>query len=92
MSLKSRGTLCMSHLSVSVLNEWGGLIFSGKFPSRKSAKDFIEWRIEELLAQGAMDIVLVDNTSHTENRYSASAIAGGVFATIRTDWRYAVAA
>jgi hypothetical protein len=82
----------MSHVSVSVLNEWGGLIFSANFPSRKSVKNFIEWRIEELLAQGAMDILLVDNTAQTETRCSASAIAGGVFATIRTDWRYALAA
>lgn len=82
----------MSHLSVSVLNEWGGIIFSDQFPTRKSAKDFIEWRIEELLAQGATDIVLVDKTAQTETRYSACAIAGGVFATIRTDWRYALAA
>lgn len=82
----------MSHVSVSVLNEWGGLILSNHFPCRKSVKDFIEWRIEDLLAQGATDIVLIDNTAQTETRYSASAIAGGVFATIRTDWRYALAA
>ncbi len=82
----------MSHLGVSALNEAGASIFSGQFPTRKSAMNFIEWRIEELLAQGAIDIVVIEFTAQTETRYNASAIANGVFATIRTDWRYALAA
>lgn len=82
----------MSHLGVSALNETGAPIFSGEFPTRKNAMDFIEWRIEELLARGARDIVVMEFTTQTETRYSAAAIANGVFATIRTDWRYALAA
>ncbi len=82
----------MSHLDVSVLNDLGVSIFSGRFPSRKSTMDFIEWRIEQLLAQGATYVVMVNKDAQTETRYSAAAIADGVFATIKTNWRYALAA
>ncbi len=80
----------MDRLVVSVLNEWGAKLFSAQFPSHSTAKSFIEWRIEELLAQGAKYIDMVDKDTHAETRYCAAAIADGVFAAIKTDWRYAL--
>ncbi len=80
----------MDRLVVSVLNESGAELFSAGFPSHKTAKSFIEWRIEELLANGAKYVDLLDQDIRTETRYCAAAIADGVFATIKTDWRYAL--
>lgn len=80
----------MGRLIVSVLNESGTHIFSAELSTRKIAKCFIEWRIEELLAQGAEYIHMVDEDAQTETRYCAAAIANGVFAAIKTDWRYAL--
>ncbi len=80
----------MGRLVVSVPNESGAHIFSAEFPSHSSAKCFIEWRIEELLAQGAKYVDMADKDAATEIRYCATAIADGVFAAIQTDWRYAI--
>ncbi len=43
----------MGRLVVSVLDGSGARQFSAEFPTSKTAKDFVEWRIEELLDQGA---------------------------------------
>ncbi len=80
----------MDRLVVSVLNDSGTQLLSAGFPSHSTAKSFIEWRIEELLAQGAKYIDMVDKDTHAETRFCAAAIADGVFATIKTDWRYAL--
>jgi hypothetical protein len=80
----------MDRLVASVLNESGARLFSAEFASHKAVKNFIEWRIEELLAQGAKYVDMIDEDAQTETRYCAAAIADGVFATIKTDWRYAV--
>jgi hypothetical protein len=80
----------MGHFVVSVVSELGVSLFSATFPSRKRAMDFVEWRIDELISQGATYVVMVDNAAQTEARYSASAIADGVFATIKSDWRNAL--
>lgn len=80
----------MNRLDVSVLNEAGAKLFSAQFPSHSTAKSFIEWRIEELLAQGAKYVDMVDKDTHAKSRYCAAAIADGVFATIETNWRYAL--
>lgn len=80
----------MDRLAVSVLNELGERLFSAEFSSNGAAKNFIDWRIEDLLAQGAKFIDMVDKDTQAESRYCASAIADGVFATIKTDWRHAL--
>ncbi len=77
----------MDRLVVSVLDESGARQFSAKFPTPKTAKDFIEWRIEELLDQGATYIVVTEKDAQTESRYRAADIADCVF--IPADWRYA---
>jgi hypothetical protein len=81
----------MGCLVVSVLNESGARQFSAEFPSHKTAKDFVEWRIEELLAQGARYVVVADKDTQTETRYDAAGIANCVFIGIKTGWRYALA-
>lgn len=80
----------MGRLAVSVLNELEAHVFSAEFPTHTIAKNFIEWRIEDFLAQGAKYVDMIDKDTHAETRYSAAAIADGVFATIKTDWRYAL--
>lgn len=80
----------MDRLDVSILNESGAKLFSAQFAPHSTAKSFIEWRIEELLTQGAKYIDMVDKDTHAETRFCAAAIANGVFATIKTDWRYAL--
>jgi hypothetical protein len=80
----------MGRLIVSVVNESGAQCFSAEFPTHKNAMCFIEWRIEELLAQGAKYIDMVEKDSQTETRYCANAIADGVFTAVKPDWRYAL--
>jgi hypothetical protein len=79
----------MGCLVVSVLNESGARQLSAGFPSHKTAKDFVEWRIEELLAQGARYVVVADRDAQTEARYHAAGIADCVFVGIK-DWRHAL--
>ncbi len=77
----------MGRFVVSVLDASGARQFSAEFPTPKTARDFIEWRIEELLDQGAKYILVADNDTQTETRYRAAGIADCVF--IPADWRYA---
>lgn len=79
----------MGCLVVSVLNESGARQFSAEFPSHKTAKNFVEWRIEELLDQGAKYVVVADKDAQTETRFRAAGIADCIFVTIKTDWRSA---
>ncbi len=60
-----REKLRMGRLGVSVVNEQGGGIFSAEFLTHKTAKCFIEWRLEELLAQGAKYVDIVDRDAQT---------------------------
>jgi hypothetical protein len=80
----------MGCLVLSVLNESGARQFSAEFPSDKAAKDFVEWRIEELLAHGARYVVVAEKDALTETRYHAAGIADCVFVGIETDWRHAL--
>ncbi len=80
----------MGQLGVSVVNELGADILSAEFVTHKNAKRFIEWRLEELLARGAKYVDMVDKDAQTETRYCVIMIADGVFATRKTDWRYAI--
>jgi carbon monoxide dehydrogenase subunit G len=80
----------MGRLGVSVRNTLGAQILSAEFLTHKTAKCFIEWRIEALVAQGAKYVDVIDKDAQTETRYSAATIAGGVLATMITDWRYAI--
>ncbi len=47
----------------------------------------VEWRIEELLYEGAEYVVVADTDAHTETKYRAVRIADCVF--VARDWRYA---
>ncbi len=77
----------MRRLVVSVLNESGVRQLSAEFPTPKAAKHFIEWRIEELLDDGAAYVVVADTETQTETKYRAARIADCVF--VARDWRYA---
>jgi hypothetical protein len=55
-----------------------------------NVKAFVEWRIKELLAQGAIYVVVADKDAQTETRYHAAGTADCVFVAIKTDWRYAL--
>ncbi len=78
----------MRRLVVSVLNESQACQFSAEFPTSKAAKDFIEWRIEELLDQGAAYVVVADKDTQLQTKYRAAGIADCVF--VQADWRYAL--
>ena len=65
----------MGCLVVSVLNESGARQLSAGFPSHKTAKDFVEWRIEELLAQGARYVVVAEKNAQTATMPLASLTA-----------------
>ncbi len=79
----------MGRFAVSTLNEFGTRQLSAEFASHKAARDFVECRIEELLAQGARYVVVADNGAHTETRYAAASIADCVFVGVM-DWRHAL--
>jgi hypothetical protein len=75
-------------LVVSVFSELGALQFSGEFPTSSSAQDFIAWRIEELLDNGAKYVVVSDAEKLTETKYRADGIADCVF--LDMNWRQAL--
>ncbi len=77
----------MARFAVSVLDGSGAVLTSAHFAALKAAKDFVEWRIEELLDDGAAYVVLADKDARTETRYRAAGIADCVF--VLADWRYA---
>ena len=55
-----------------------------------NAKAFVERGIEELLAQGAIYVVVADKDAQTETHYHAAGTADCVFVSIKTDWRHAL--
>ncbi len=61
---------------------------SAEFATPKATRDFVEWRIEELLDYGAAYVAVVDKDARTETRYRAAGIADCVFTL--ADWRYAL--
>ncbi len=71
--------LVVSVLSKSLVSE-----FLTELPTLKAVKDFIEWRIDELLDRGAEYVVIADRHSQTEKRYRADRIADYVF--LAGDW------
>ena len=70
-------------LLLSVLDASGAHQFSAEFPNPKAARDFIAWRIEELLDDGAKYVVVSDGNAHAEG------IADCIFLAV--DWHYALA-
>jgi hypothetical protein len=75
---------------VSVFNEFGALQFSAEFPTPKAVQQFTEWRIEELLDNGAKHLVVFEAQTRTKMRYCASGVADCIF--LGTDWRQAIVA
>jgi hypothetical protein len=80
----------MCRLVVSVLNQFGAPLFSAEFPSQKTAKDFIAWRIEEFIEQGAAQLVVFEKAAQKETCYSATRVADCLFVSMESDWRYAL--
>ncbi len=78
----------MARFAVSVLDGSEMVLTSAEFNTQKAARDFIEWRIEELLDDGAAYVIIPDKNVRTETRYRAAGIADCVF--VLTDWRYAL--
>ncbi len=78
----------MQSLAVSILDETGSVLSSTKFTTPKAARDFVEWRIEEFLEEGAAYVVVADKNARTETKYRAAGIADCVFVAV--DWRYAL--
>ena len=79
----------MGRLVLSVLNGFGARQLAAELPSHEAVKDFVEWRIEELLAQGARYVVVADDYAHIETHYDAASIADCVFVGAK-DWRHAM--
>ena len=79
----------MGRLVLSVLNGFGARQLAAELPSHEAVKDFVEWRIEELLAQGARYVVVAEENAQTETRYHAAGIADCVFVGTK-DWRHAL--
>ncbi len=78
----------MASLAVSVLDELGAVLTSAEFATPKAARDFVEWRIEELLYEGAEYVVVADTDAQTEAKYRAARIADCIY--VARDWRYAL--
>ncbi len=78
----------MACVAVSVVDASGAVLTSAHFSTPKAARDFVEWRIEELLDYGAAYVVVADKYARTETRYRAAGIADCVF--VLADWRYAL--
>ncbi len=78
----------MASVAVSVLDDSGDVLVAAQFATPKAARDFVEWRIEELLYEGAALVVVADADEGTETRYNAGRIADCVF--ISANWRCAL--
>jgi hypothetical protein len=77
-------------LVVSVFDGLEALQFSAEFPTPNAAQNFIEWRIEELLDNGAKYLVVSEAETRTETKYRADGIADCIFLDL--DWRQALLA
>ncbi len=77
----------MRQLVVSVENKSGTRQLTAEFSTIKALRDFIAWRIEELLEQGAAYVIVADTAAANETRYRASGIADCIF--VAMDWRHA---
>lgn len=78
----------MASLAVSVLDGSGAVLIAAEFATPKAARNFIEWRIEEFLDEGAAYVIVADKHARNEIRYRAAGIADCVF--VSADWRYAL--
>jgi len=65
----------MGRLVLSVLNGFGARQLAAELPSHEAVKDFVEWRIEELLAQGARYVVVAEKNAQTATMPLASLTA-----------------
>ena len=75
-------------LVVSVFDEFESLQFSVEFATPNAAQNFIKWRIEELLDNGAKYLVVSEPETTTETKYRADGIADCIF--LDMNWRQAL--
>ncbi len=73
--------------AVSVFNGASNCQISASFATFSEARNFVEWRIEDLLDAGAKYLVVCDVEARTERRYRADGVADCAFLGI--DWRHA---